>query len=84
MAPVKKTAPATGAPGTKVLITTAAVAATLGGWALFAGETPEPVTETPVVAPAATSDATSAPELRQVTAPQVSRPAPVTTTRSSR
>src|SRR6476661_6063357 len=39
----KRTSPA--APGVKILITTASIAATLGGWAVFASAPPPPVTE---------------------------------------
>jgi len=46
--PSKK--PATSAPGVKLLITAASLAATLGGWAMISAEEPEP-TPTPAPAP---------------------------------
>lgn len=48
--PSKK--PATSAPGVKLLITAASLAATLGGWAMISAEEPEPEpTPTPAPAP---------------------------------
>jgi hypothetical protein len=76
-----------GAPGLKLLLTAAAVAATLAGWAGLAGQEQQPApTSVEIPAPAAPSDG-----LRVVTRPDappavrtVERPTPVTVTQSSR
>ena len=54
--PVKK--PRANAPGVKLLITAASVAATLGGWALISSNEPKPV---PVPTPAPATDEAAAP-----------------------
>jgi hypothetical protein len=83
----RKPTTANGAPGIKLLLTAAAIAATLAGWAGLAGQA-EQQTPTPVeiAAPAAPSDG-----LRSVTQHDespavraVERPTPVTVTQSSR
>ncbi len=55
----KKAATTTGAPDTKTLITSLAMAATIGGWALFASNETPPVATTATAQPTTTTMTTS-------------------------
>jgi hypothetical protein len=76
----------TSAPGLKTLISAAAVAATLGGWAVIARADPAPASE---AAPVVVSESlppipTIVPLGNAPIAPAAARPIPITVTRSSR
>lgn len=73
-------------PEWKVLITAAALAATLAGWSAFANQEEIAATTTMTTERPALVVEGQAPALRSVSAPvrSVSAPQPVTTTRSSR